>query len=396
MNQGPSAAPRRLAAQGDRRDHDTTPPADDVGRRTVDQAGPAPTPDGIGSDAPASTVPGPDATARPGRRDRFWLLIAGLVLAVGVLFGASLMVGPAALGLGESLEALFAGRGDAAVLVMQEIRLPRAILGAMIGATLGLSGAVLQGYLRNPLAEPGLIGVSGSASLGAVLAIYTGLSAQFALALPLMALGGALVAVMAVQAMAGRGGSITLILAGIAVSAFASALTSLALNLSPNPFAALEVVFWMLGSLADRSMVHVQLAAPFMVAGWIMLGSLGRALDALSVGDDTAASMGVNVLRVRNLAVVGTAASVGAATAVAGAIGFVGLVVPHILRPLVGARPSRLLLASALGGAAMLLAADVAVRLVAPDKDLKLGVLTSLVGAPFFLWLIYRTRRNLV
>ncbi|MBB4210381.1 iron complex transport system permease protein [Rhodothalassium salexigens DSM 2132] len=339
----------------------------------------------------------PDTTGRAAvPRDRFWWLIAALVLAVVVLFGVSLLVGPAALGLGESLEALFTGRGDAAVLVMQEIRLPRAILGAMIGATLGLSGAVLQGYLRNPLAEPGLIGVSGSASLGAVLAIYTGLSAQFALALPLMALGGALVAVMAVQAMAGRGGSITLILAGIAVSAFASALTSLALNLSPNPFAALEIVFWMLGSLADRSMVHVQLAAPFMVAGWIMLGSLGRALDALSVGDDTAASMGVNVLRVRNLAVVGTAASVGAATAVAGAIGFVGLVVPHILRPLVGARPSRLLLASALGGAAMLLAADVAVRLVAPDKDLKLGVLTSLVGAPFFLWLIYRTRRNLV
>ena len=339
--------------------------------------------------------------ARPGkqlrrRSDRYGWLIGGLALLVLVLMGASLLIGPAALAVDDSLRALFTGRGEAAVLVMQEIRLPRALLGAMIGATLGLSGAALQGYLRNPLAEPGLIGVSGSASLGAVIAIYTGLSGAFALALPLMALGGALLAVLFLQALAGRRGSITLILAGIAVSSLANALTSLALNLSPNPFAALEIVFWMLGSLADRSMVHVQLAAPFMIAGWIMLGLLGRSLDALAVGDDTAASMGVNIQRVRQLAVLGTAASVGAATAVAGVIGFVGLVVPHLLRPLVGSQPSRLLLASALGGAAMVLAADVSVRLLAPDEDLKLGVLTSLVGAPFFLWLIYKTRRSLI
>ena len=279
---------------------------------------------------------------------------------------------------------------------MREIRLPRALLGLMIGATLGLSGAALQGYLRNPLAEPGLIGVAPCASLGAVIAIFTGLAAAFPLALPLTALAGAGVAVLVIQAMAGiRGGAITLILAGVALSSFAGALTSLVLNLSPNPFAALEIVFWMLGSLADRSMLHVQLAAPFMIVGWAMLIVLGRGLDALTLGEDAAASMGVRLSRLRGLAVVGTAASVGAATAVAGAIGFVGLVVPHLLRPLVGARPSRLLLASALGGAAMLLAADLAVRLIAPGKDLKLGVLTALVGAPFFLWLIIKTRRRL-
>ena len=323
-------------------------------------------------------------------------LIAALAVLVAGLFAASLLVGPAAIGLSDSLAALLAGEGEAAVLVMREIRLPRAILGAMIGATLGLSGAALQGYLRNPLAEPGLIGVTASASLGAVLAIYTGLSAAVPLALPLMGLAGAVLAVIVVIALAGPGGSaVSLILAGIAVTSFASALTSLALNLSPNPFAALEIVFWMMGSLADRSMEHVWLAAPFMVAGWALLAGLGRGLDALSLGEDAAASMGVGLARLRLMAVFGTAASVGAATAVAGAIGFVGLVVPHLLRPLVGGRPSRLMPAAALGGAAMVLAADVAVRLIAPGQDLKLGVLTAIVGAPFFLWLVLSTRRRL-
>lgn len=327
---------------------------------------------------------------------RYGVLIALLAALVAVLFAASLLVGPAAIGLGDSISALVTGKGDAVVLVMREIRLPRAILGTMIGASLGLSGAALQGYLRNPLAEPGLIGISSSAALGAVLAIYTGLSAAYPLALPLMALGGAVLAVLAVVALAGsHGGSLTLILAGIAISSLAGALTSLALDLAPNPFAALEIVFWLLGSLADRSMTHVWLAAPFMVAGWVVLAGLGRGLDALSLGEEAAASLGVRVNRLRLAVVLGTTASVGAATAVAGAIGFVGLVVPHLLRPLVGARPSRLLLASALGGAAMLLAADLTVRLIAPTRDLKLGVLTALVGAPFFLWLIFRTRRRL-
>jgi iron complex transport system permease protein len=261
----------------------------------------------------------------------------------------------------------------------------------MIGATLGLSGAVLQGYLRNPLAEPGLLGISASASLGAVLAIYTGLSASFLLALPLAALAGAVAAVLVVQAIAGaRGGALLVILAGIAISSFAGAMTSLALNLSPNPFAAVEIMFWMLGSLTDRSMVHVWLATPFMLIGWAMLGSLGRALDALTLGSETAASMGIELRKVQFLAVFGTAAGVGAATAVAGAIGFVGLVVPHILRPLVGARPSRLL------PACMVLTADILVRIVAPERDLKLGVLTAIVGAPFFLWLVFHTRRRLL
>jgi len=326
---------------------------------------------------------------------RYHMALAALVLATLILFCLSLLVGPAGLGFIDSVSALFSERRDAIALIMQEIRLPRALLGLMVGATLGLSGAVLQGYLRNPLAEPALIGVSASASLGAVLAIYTGLSTVFPLSLPLAALAASVVAVLIVQAMAGRRGSVlTLILAGVAVSSFAGAMTSLALNLSSNPFAAQEIMFWMLGSLTDRSMTHVWVALPFILAGWAALLTLGRALDALTLGGDTAASLGIDMRRVQFLAVFGTAASVGAATAVSGAIGFVGLVVPHLLRPLTGGRPSRLLPASALGGASVVLAADILVRIVAPERELKLGVLTAIVGAPFFLWLVWRERRK--
>ncbi|WP_180898370.1 FecCD family ABC transporter permease [Martelella soudanensis] len=330
-------------------------------------------------------------------RQCYWRLMIALGILVLVLFTASLLVGPAGIGFGRSIAGLF-GRDAASVgLIMQEIRLPRAILGLMIGATLGLSGAVLQGYLRNPLAEPGLLGVSASASLGAVIALYTGLSAVFSLALPLLALAFAFASVLLVRFLAGGGArSLTIILAGVAVTSFAGAMTSLALNLSPNPFAAMEIMFWMLGSLADRSMLQVWLSAPFMLAGWVLLFRCGRALDMLTLGHEAAASLGMSPKRTERMVIWGVAASVGAATSVSGAIGFVGLVVPHILRPLVGSVPSRLLPASALGGAAVLLAADVAVRLVAPERDLKIGVVTALIGAPFFLWLIYKTRRELV
>lgn len=318
---------------------------------------------------------------------------ATLVAIVVLAFAGSLLVGPASVGVGDVAKGLFSG-DDAIALIVREVRLPRAILGLMIGATLGLSGAALQGYLRNPLAEPGLIGVTAAASLGAVVTLYSGLSTLFALALPLGGMVGACVAVVLVQALAGRAAaSITLILAGIAVTSFAGALTSLALNLAPSPYAALEIVFWMLGSLTDRSMTHVWLAAPFMLLGWVLLASLSRALDALTLGEDAARTLGFNLPSVRARLVFGTALSVGAATAVAGAIGFVGLVIPHLLRPLVGHRPGAVLMPSALGGAALLLLADIVVRVVLPGRDLKLGVLTALIGAPFFLWLVLRTRR---
>lgn len=324
---------------------------------------------------------------------RFRFLLASLALLTATLFCLSLLIGPAATGLGDVVEGLFGSDRGALVLIMQEIRLPRAILATAIGITLGLSGAALQGLLRNPLAEPGLLGISASASLGAVLAIHTGFSVAVPLGLPVAALAGAFLAAILVQALAGLSSSIlTIVLAGVAVSSFAGAMTSLALSLSPNPFASLEIVFWMLGSLNDRSMLHVWLSLPLMLVGWVALASVGRALDVLTLGEDTATSIGVNMRTVRLLVIAGTAVSVGAATAVAGAIGFVGLIIPHILRPLVSAKPSRLLPASALGGAALLLAADIAVRLIAPERDLKIGVLTALIGAPFFLWLVFRYR----
>lgn len=321
------------------------------------------------------------------------LLVLGLLVAA--LFAASLLIGPAAIGLGDSLSALLRGGddGDAIVLVMREIRLPRAVLGALVGAALGLSGAMMQGMLRNPLAEPGLIGTSAMAALGAVVAIQTGLAASFALGLPLAALAGAALAMALMLALAGpRGGTLTLILAGVAVSALAGALTALVLNLSPNPFAANEIVFWTMGSLADRSLSHVALAAPFIALGALLAVTVARGLDALTLGEDAAASLGISLPRLRAMVLGAVACLVGASTAVAGGIGFVGLVVPHLLRRAVGARPSRLLPASALGGAAVVLAADIAVRLIAVDRDIKLGVLTALVGTPFFLHLILRSR----
>jgi iron complex transport system permease protein len=315
-------------------------------------------------------------------------LIGGLAAAALLAFALSLAIGPSGFGL--------SGAGEAAGLIFWEIRMPRAALGALVGAALGLSGAALQGYLRNPLAEPSLVGVSGGAALGAVLAIHLGLSQAFALALPLGGLTGAAVAMLAVVALAGaQGGPVTLILAGLAVSGIATALISLTLNLSRNPFASVEIVFWLMGSLADRSLTQVWLAAPPILAGMAVLLFLGRALDALTLGEDAARSLGIDVARTRLALVAGTALAVGAATSVTGVIGFVGLLMPHVLRPFVGHRPSLLLPASALAGTVFLLVADIGLRLAQPWMDLRIGVLTALIGAPFFVWLVLKTRAEL-
>jgi iron complex transport system permease protein len=323
------------------------------------------------------------------------VVFALLIIALVVAFAGSLLVGPATIDIGASLAALFGGGSEPARIVMWEIRLPRAILGVSVGATLGLAGAALQGYLRNPLADPGVLGISASASFGAVLAFYFGAAAVAPLALPLSAMAGAAGAAMLVRLLAGRdAGTLTLILAGVAISSLAGALTTLALNLAPNPFAALEILFWMLGSLSDRSMAHVWLALPFMVLGWLLMAMSARTLDALTLGEDVAATLGESPKRAQLLIIAGASIAVGAATAVAGAIAFVGLVVPHLLRRFVGSRPSALLPASALGGAVLVLLADIAVRLIAPERDIKLGVLTALIGAPFFLRLVLETRRE--
>jgi iron complex transport system permease protein len=322
-------------------------------------------------------------------------LVPALSLLAGMLAVASLLVGPAALDPLTSLRGLAEGGTEAAAIIMREVRLPRALLAAFVGFGLGLSGAALQGFLRNPLAEPGIIGVSAAASLGAVAIFYTGLAGASLLALPAGALLGALAGMIVLLAIAARSTStLTLILAGVALTSLCGALTSLILNLSPNPFASYEIIFWLLGSIKDRSMDHVWLALPLMAAGWGLILTQRRALDALTFGEEAAVSLGTDVARARLMIVVGVALCVGAGTAVTGAIAFIGLVVPHLLRPFTDRLPGSLLLPSALGGAALLTAADIVARVIVPTQELNVGVVTALIGAPFFLWLVTRSRRE--
>ncbi len=324
-------------------------------------------------------------------------LLGALVVLLLLLSAVSLSVGRAPLDVGAAIAQWLRGESTLATLVLIELRVPRTVLGVLVGASLGLAGAALQGLLRNPLAEPGIIGVSSCAAFGAVVAFYSGFSLTAPLALPMAGIAGALIAVLLLYALAGREAStLTLILAGVAINGFAGAATALALNLAPNPFAVTEIVFWMMGSLADRSISHLQLAAPLMIVGWVLLLNGGRALDALTLGEDTAASLGVRLGGLRLMLVLGTALAVGSGVAVTGAVGFVGLVAPHLLRPLVGHQPSRLLLASALAGAVLVLAADIAIRSITVGPELKLGVVTALIGAPFFLLLVMRLRRAVI
>lgn len=324
---------------------------------------------------------------------RPWLLPALILVAIaaGLL---AIGVGSSSIPPGRVLAAL-AGHGDPverAVLV--DLRLPRALLGLAVGAMLGLAGAALQGYLRNPLAEPSVLGVSNGAALGAVVAIYFGIAEWQPIALPVMGIAGALAALLLLFVLAGRAESpLTLILAGIAVAALASAGISLALNLAPNPFAAMEITSWLLGSLEDRSFRHVWLALPCIAIGLALIGGLGGALDALSLGEDSAAALGVDLRRVRLQLLLALGIGVGGAVAVSGAIAFVGLIVPHLVRPLTDRSPSAVLWPSAAAGAALLTLADVAVRLVPTTNELKLGVVTAFLGVPVFLVHLKRERR---
>ncbi|MEM1139244.1 MAG: iron ABC transporter permease [Pseudomonadota bacterium] len=325
-----------------------------------------------------------------------WLaLVAGLITLNGLLGCLSLTIGYVDAPLGDILKGLFGYGPETTVTIVQELRLPRLLLALLIGAGLGLSGAVLQGLLRNPLAEPGILGISSSASFGAVLAIYYGLSATFFFALPLAAMAGAAVATLILYALSANNAStLTIILSGVALNGLAISLTSLAMNFSPNPYAINEMVFWLLGSVKDRSLNDVALAAPFVLFGCLLLLVAGRALDALTLGEDAAQSMGFNLRRLRTIAIAGTSLAVGGAVAVSGGVGFVGLVVPHLMRPFVGHVASRLLLPSMLAGGALVLAADIAARLLRFGVEIHLGVLTSLVGAPFFFYLIWTMRRR--
>lgn len=275
-------------------------------------------------------------------------LAAALAAIVLVLALVSLTVGPAGLSPRMALAGLLGGEGPAGIIV-REIRLPRTLLAILIGATLGLAGAALQGLLRNPLAEPALFGAPQAAAAAASLVIAFRFAPATSFAVPFAGIAGALISIGGLVAIAGRRASLTVtLLAGLALASFAGAATALVLNLAPNPFIALEVAFWLLGSLEDRSVDHLVVAAPFCVASWVLLASQARAFRALTLGEDAAASLGVDIARVRTLVVTGVAVGVGAAVAVAGSIGFVGLVAPHLVRRFVDADPARVLLPAAL------------------------------------------------
>jgi len=325
-------------------------------------------------------------------------LSAVLVLLVGLLCIISLQIGSVPLGPRTVLGAL-AGHGDPVdVIIVRELRLPRTVLAALIGATLALSGAALQGLLRNPLAAPSVFGAPSAAAFGAVTAIALGLADTLSYSLPVAAIVAALVSVALLFALAGASANIlTLLLAGLALSSLASAGVSLALNLAPNMFAALEIAFWLLGSLEDRSFRHVAMAAPFMAVSWVLLLAPRSGLTALTLGEDVARTSGVRLGMLRVMTLVGVASGVGASVAVAGVIGFIGLVTPHLVRPLVGHDPARVHVPAMLAGAALLLAADIASRVIPATTEIKVGVLTSLIGVPFFIWLVLRHRsRDLI
>lgn len=318
-----------------------------------------------------------------------FLLVAGILIATA----CAINTGAADIPVMQALRDIWNGEQSLAATVVGQIRLPRILLALLVGATLGMAGAAMQGLLRNPLADPGVLGVTSGAAFGAVCMLYFGIAATAWYWLPAAAITGALVALLLVYLLAGLHGSmLALILAGVAISSITGALIAVALNFAPSLYAMQEIVFWLMGSLANRNFDHFYIALPFTLIGWLLMLSRSRFLDALSLGEDSARSLGFNNHRERGILLLGIALSVGACVAVSGSISFIGLVVPHLLRPLVGYRPGRLMFVSALGGALLLVLADILVREIDMARELKLGVVTSLLGGPFFLLLILKTR----
>ncbi len=312
----------------------------------------------------------------------------GLAVLLLAMIVASLMAGRVWVPFDEWLS------GDLRSLIIMELRLPRAILGALVGAALGMAGAAMQGYLRNPLADPGLFGVSSSAALGAVASLYFGYAVS-AILLPIFALIGAGLGMTALALLAGRSGSLILFtLAGVIISSLTGSLTSLLISLAPTPFASSEIITWLMGALMDRSWDDVKLALPLMTSGMAILLMMGRNLDALTLGENAARSLGVNMTKLQWMIVLGVGLCVGSSVAVAGIIGFVGLVVPHLVRPFAGHQPSALLIPSALAGALLVVLADCLVRVLPSASELRLGIAMAVLGAPFFMALLFKMRRE--
>ena len=322
------------------------------------------------------------------------LLLCLCALALLAIFAAC-FIGSTPMDFNRFMAALAGNGTPGDHIVLWEIRLPRALAGFVVGAALGLSGAALQGLLRNPLAEPGVLGVSACAALGATLVLFYGATQFSPLIVPLAAISGALIATGILALTATKTSSIiTLILVGLGLSSFAGALMALLLNLAPNPFSLSDLINWTLGSVANRSLADLALALPFMAVGIFFLAGSARALTALSLGDAAASAIGVNLPRTRLFVIIGTGLITGAAVSVAGAIGFVGIVAPHLIRPLVNHDPGRLLWPSALTGGIIIVVADIFVRLIPTSSELKLGVVAALIGAPAFIWIAVKRQAS--
>ncbi|MFG3099009.1 FecCD family ABC transporter permease [Streptomyces sp. NPDC048182] len=352
---------------------------------------------------PVRRAPAAPARPRGRRRTAAWLLTAGLTAALLVLVPVAAGTGAYPIPVGDVLGSLQhrAGLGGAgldrvAESVLWNVRLPRIVLALLIGASLGCAGALMQGVFGNPLAEPATIGVSSGAAVGAVAAISLGLDFLGTWTLPAMAFVTGLVTVLLVYAMSrarGRTEVVTLILMGIAVNAFAGALIGLFVFLADSA-AVNQITFWQLGSLAQATWPKVLAVLPCAALGLVVAPLYARRLDLLALGDRPARHLGVDVERLRVVLILLVALLTAAAVSVSGVIGFVGLVVPHLMRMAAGPGHRFLIPASALGGALVLLAADLAARTVAEPAELPLGVLTALLGSPFFFWLLRRTRRR--
>lgn len=317
-------------------------------------------------------------------------LVPVLLLTLCVLAGLSLLVGRVSVPFDAWLS------DDPKWAIITELRVPRTLLAMMIGGALGLAGAAMQGYTRNPLADPGVLGVSAMAALGAVLTIYYGLASDAVWLLPISAIAGALLGVVFLLGLSGIGASaITFVLAGVILQSVAGAAVALALSLAPDPWATQEIVDWLIGSLTDRSMEEVQIAAPFIAVGVVILLMLQRSLTALSIGEDGAKSLGVNLTVTQIMLAIGVGLATGASVAVTGIISFVGLIVPQIMRWAIGGEPGKLLLPSAICGAVLVVAADMLVRFSPAAAEVKLGVAMSALGGPFFLVMLMSMRRRM-
>lgn len=271
---------------------------------------------------------------------------------------------------------------------LAHLRLPRTLLAVLAGAGLGVTGAALQGFLRNPLADPGLIGVSSGASLSAVLALSLGFSLA---TIPFLGIMGAIVTTLFLhQAVSKNKDTLRLILVGLALNSFLSALTALVLNFSKNPYKSLEIMFWLLGSFSDQPLDKVLWAVlPVVIGFWIIYRDR-HVLDTLSFGEDFSHNMGHAITTVQKKLIIGIALIVGPIVSLGGIVGFVGLITPHILRQILKVKPSDLLIPSALSGAVLCLLADIGVRFLSIGSEIKIGVVTSFLGAPFFLYLLLK------